>query len=164
MGGRSREPAGRAGLRGRGSECALLDELVAAIRRGESQSLVLRGEAGIGKTALLEYLIASAPDATIVRAVGVQSDMELAYATLHQLCGPLLDRLESLPAPQRRAIEIGVGVRTGGGSGRFLVGLAALSLFSQAAEQRPLLCVVDDAQWLDQTSALALAFVARRLL
>jgi DNA-binding NarL/FixJ family response regulator len=164
MGGRSREPAGRAGLRGRGSECALLDELVAAIRRGESQSLVLRGEAGIGKTALLEYLIASAPDATIVRAVGVQSDMELPYAALHQLCGPLLDRLEALPAPQRRAMEIAFGVTAGEAPDRFLVGLAVLSLFSEVAEQRPLLCVVDDAQWLDQASALTLAFVARRLL
>src|SRR4051812_15869790 len=164
MGGRAREPAGRAGLRGRGSECALLDELVAAIRRGESQSLVLRGEAGIGKTALLEYLIASAPDATIVRAVGVQSDMELAYAALHQLCGPLLDRLQALPAPQRRAMEIVFGVTAGEAPDRFLVGLAVLSLFSEVAEQRPLLCVVDDAQWLDQASALTLAFVARRLL
>src|SRR5436190_11197062 len=164
MGGRTREPAGRAGLRGRGSECALLDELVAAIRRGESQSLVLRGEAGIGKTALLEYLIASAPDATIVRAVGVQSDMELPYAALHQLCGPLLDRLEALPAPQRRAMEIAFGVTAGEAPDRFLVGLAVLSLFSEVAEQRPLLCVVDDAQWLDQASALTLAFVARRLL
>src|SRR3954462_10610725 len=164
MGGRSREPAGRAGLRGRGSECALLDELVAAIRRGESQSLVLRGEAGIGKTALLEYLIASAPDATIVRAVGVQSDMELPYAALHQLCGPLLDRLKALPAPQRRAMEIAFGVTAGEAPDRFLVGLAVLSLFSEVAEQRPLLCVVDDAQWLDQASALTLAFVARRLL
>jgi DNA-binding NarL/FixJ family response regulator len=164
MGGRSREPAGRAGLRGRGSECALLDELVAAIRRGESQSLVLRGEAGIGKTALLEYLIASAPDATIVRAVGVESDMELPYAALHQLCGPLLDRLEALPAPQRRAMEIVFGVTAGEAPDRFLVGLAVLSLFSEVAEQRPLLCVVDDAQWLDQASALTLAFVARRLL
>src|SRR3954451_15709546 len=164
MGGRSREPAGRAGLRGRGSECALLDELVAAIRRGESQSLVLRGEAGIGKTALLEYLIASAPDATIVRAVGVQSDMELPYAALHQLCGPLLDRLERLPAPQRQAMEIVFGLTAGEAPDRFLVGLAVLSLFSEAAEQRPLLCVVDDAQWLDQASALTLAFVARRLL
>src|SRR3954453_5063468 len=164
MGGRSREPAGRAGLRGRGSECALLDELVAAIRRGESQSLVLRGEAGIGKTALLEYLIASAPDATIVRAVGVQSDMELPYAALHQLCGPLLDRLKALPVPQRRAMEIVFGVTAGEAPDRFLVGLAVLSLFSEVAEQRPLLCVVDDAQWLDQASALTLAFVARRLL
>src|SRR5215217_7168187 len=164
MGGRSRQPTGRASLRGRGSECALLDELVAAIRRGESQSLVLRGEAGIGKTALLEYLIASAPDATIVRAVRVQSDMELPYAALHQLCGPLLDRLEALPAPQRRAMEIVFGVTAGEAPDRFLVGLAVLSLFSEAAEQRPLLCVVDDAQWLDQASALTLAFVARRLL
>src|SRR5437763_1748893 len=164
MGGRSPESPGRAGLRGRGSECALLDELVAAIRRGESQSLVLRGEAGIGKTALLEYLIASAPDATIVRAVGVQTDMELPYAALHQLCGPLLDRLEALPAPQRRAMEIAFGVTAGEAPDRFLVGLAVLSLFSEVAEQRPLLCVVDDAQWLDQASALTLAFVARRLL
>src|ERR671917_1138347 len=164
MGGRSRVPAGRAGLRGRGSECALLDELVAAIRRGESQSLVLRGEAGIGKTALLEYLISSAPDATIVRAVGVQSDMELPYAALHQLCGPLLHRLDRLPAPQRRAMEIVFGVTAGEAPDRFLVGLAVLSLFSEVAEQRPLLCVVDDAQWLDQASALTLAFVTRRLL
>ena len=147
-----------------GEECALLDDLVAAIRRGESRSLVLRGEAGIGKTALLEYLIASASDLTVVRAVGVESEMELAYAGLHQLCGPLLDRLESLPAPQRQAMEIVFGLSAGGAPDRFLVGLAVLSLFAEAAEQRPLLCVVDDAQWLDQASALTLAFVARRLL
>src|SRR4051812_3946661 len=136
MGGRFREPAGRAGLRGRGSECALLDELVAAIRRGESQSLVLRGEAGIGKTALLEYLIASAPDATIVRAVGVQSDMELPYAALHQLCGPLLDRLEALPAPQRRAMEIVFGVTARAAPGRVLLGVAGLWLVSGGAAPR----------------------------
>jgi hypothetical protein len=164
MDGRSREPAARAGLRGRGSECALLDELVAAIRRGESRSLVLRGEAGIGKTALLEYLIASASDLTVVRAVGVQSDMELPYAALHQLCGPLVDRLETLPAPQRQAMEIVFGLSAGGAPDRFLVGLAVLSLFAEVAEQHPLLCVVDDAQWLDQASALTLTFVARRLL
>ena len=164
MDGRSRGPAGRTGLRGRASECALLDDLVSAIRRGESRSLVLRGEAGIGKTALLEYLIASASDLTVVRAVGVQSDMELAFASLHQLCGPLLDRLERLPAPQRQAMEIVFGLSAGGAPDRFLVGLAVLSLFSEVAEQRPLLCVVDDAQWLDQASALTLAFVARRLL
>src|SRR3954469_19520060 len=155
-------PGGR--LRGRASECALLDELVSAIRRGESRSLVLRGEAGIGKTALLECLIAAAPDVTVVRAVGVQSDMELAFASLHQLCGPLLDRLEGLPAPQRQAMEIVFGLTAGEAPDRFLVGLATLSLFSEVAEQRPLLCVVDDAQWLDQASALTLAFVARRLL
>src|SRR3954471_19663693 len=160
--GRFRGPGGR--LRGRANECALLDDLVWAIRRGESRSLVLRGEAGIGKTALLEYLIASAPDATVVRAVGVQSDMELAFASLHQLCGPLLDRLEGLPAPQQRAMEIVFGLTAGEASDRFLVGLAVLSLFSEVAEQGPLLCVVDDAQWLDHASALTLAFVARRLL
>ena len=164
MDGRSRGPVERAGLRGRGSECALLEELVSAIRRGESRSLVLRGEAGIGKTALLEYLIASASDVTVVRAVGVQSDMELPYAALHQLCGPLLDRLEKLPAPQRQAMEIVFGLSAGAAPDRFLVGLAVLSLFAEVAEQRPLLCVVDDAQWLDQSSALTLAFVARRLL
>ena len=157
-------PGRHSGLRGRGSECALLDDLVAAVRRGESRSLVLKGEAGIGKTALLEYLIASASDLTVVRAVGVQSDMELAFASLHQLCGPLLDRLETLPAPQRQAMEIVFGLSAGEAPDRFLVGLAVLSLFSEAAEQRPLLCVVDDAQWLDQASALTLAFVARRLL
>jgi DNA-binding CsgD family transcriptional regulator len=152
------------GLRGRGNECALLDDLVSTIRRGESRSLVLRGEAGIGKTALLEYLIASASDLTVVRAVGVQSDMELAYASLHQLCGPLLDQLERLPGPQRQAMEIVFGLSLGEPPDRFLVGLAVLSLFSEVGEQRPLLCVVDDAQWLDQASALTLAFVARRLL
>jgi DNA-binding CsgD family transcriptional regulator len=160
--GHVRGPGGR--LRGRARECALLDDLVSAIRRGESRSLVLRGEAGIGKTALLEYLIASAPDTTVVRAVGVQSDMELAFASLHQLCAPLLDRLEALPAPQRQAMEIVFGLTAGEAPDRFLVGLAVLSLFSEAAEQRPLLCVIDDAQWLDHASALTLAFVARRLL
>ena len=164
MDGRSRELAGPAGLRGRASECALLDELVAAIRRGESRSLVLRGEAGIGKTALLEYLIASASDLTVVRAVGVESDMELGFASLHQLCAPLLDRLPELPDPQRRAVEIVFGLSAGPAPDRFFVGLAVLGLFAAAAEQRPLLCVVDDAQWLDQASALTLAFVTRRLL
>src|SRR3954471_24695247 len=161
---RSRATVRRTGLRGRASECAQLDDVVSAIRRGESRSLVLRGEAGIGKTALLEYLIASAPDVTVIRAVGVQSDMELAFPSLHQLCGPLLDRLKRLPAPQRQAMEIVFGLTAGDAPDRFLVGLAVLSLFSEVAEQRPLLCVVDDAQWLDQASALTLAFVARRLL
>jgi DNA-binding CsgD family transcriptional regulator/tetratricopeptide (TPR) repeat protein len=151
-------------LRGRAAECALLDGLLGDIRRGESQSLVLRGEAGIGKTALLEYLIASASDMTVVRAVGVESEMELAYASLHQLCAPLLDQLPRLPAPQRQALDIVFGLSSGAAPDRFLVGLAVLSLLSETAEQRPLLCVVDDAQWLDRTSALTLAFVSRRLL
>ena len=149
---------------GREQECALLDELVSTVRRGESRSLVLRGEAGIGKTALLEYLVDSAADLSIVRATGIESEMELAFAGLHQLCAPLLGRLDRLPAPQRDALRIVFGLTAGPAPDRFLVGLAALSLVSEAAEQRPLLCVVDDAQWLDQTSALTLAFVARRLL
>ncbi len=161
---RARGPERQTGLRGRADECALLDGLVGDIRRGENRSLVLRGEAGIGKTALLEYLIGSAPDLTLVRAVGVESEMELAYASLHQLCAPLLDRLERLPAPQRRALEIVFGLSVGTAPDRFLVGLAVLSLLSEVANEGPLLCVVDDAQWLDQTSALTLAFVARRLL
>src|SRR5215468_1033489 len=157
-------PGPPGGLRGRTSECALLDDLVSAIRRGESRSVVLRGEAGIGKTALLEYLVTSASDLRVVRAVGVESEMELAFASLHQLCAPLLDRIEELPAPQRRALETVFGLSDGTAPDRFLVGLAVLSLFAAAAEQCPLLCVVDDAQWLDRASALTLAFVARRLL
>jgi len=126
--------------------------------------LVLRGEAGIGKTALLEYLIAAAADLMVVRAVGVESEMELAYAGLHQLCVPLLDRLEWIPAPQRRALEIVFGLSGGAAPDRFLVGLAVLSLLSEMSEKQPVLFVVDDAQWLDQTSALTLGFVARRVL
>jgi AAA ATPase domain len=151
-------------LLGRADECAVLDGLVEDVRRGQSRSLVLRGEAGIGKTALLKYLVGSASDVTAARAVGVESEMELAFASLHQLCGPRLDRLERLPAPQRQALEIVFGLSAGAAPDRFLVGLAVLSLFSEVAEERPLLCVVDDAQWLDRASALTLAFVARRLL
>src|SRR5688572_24543217 len=142
----------------------MLDGVIDDVRRGESRSLVLRGEAGIGKTALLEYLVESTSDLTVVRAVGVESEMELAFASLHQLCAPMLDRLERLPTPQRQALETVFGVSAGAAPDRFLVGLAVLSLLSEVADERPLLCVVDDAQWLDQASALTLAFVARRLL
>jgi AAA ATPase domain len=151
-------------LLGRADECAALDDLLGDIRRGESRSLVLRGEAGIGKTALLDYLVESASDLAVARAMGVESEMELAFASLHQLCSPLLDRLDGLPGPQRDALGIVFGLTAGPAPDRFLVGLATLSLVSEAAEQRPLLCVVDDAQWLDRSSALTLAFVARRLL
>jgi DNA-binding CsgD family transcriptional regulator len=161
---RSRGPQRRTSLLGRGAECALLDDLIEDIRRGQSRSLVLRGEAGIGKTALLEYVVESAPDLAVVRAVGVESEMELAYASLHQLCAPLLDRLERLPAPQHDALRVVFGLDAGPAPDRFLVGLAVLSLLSDVAEDGPLLCVVDDAHWLDQASALTLAFVARRLL
>jgi AAA ATPase domain len=161
---RSASPERRPILRGRTRECALLDGLIADIRRAGSRSLVLYGEAGIGKTALLEYLIASASDLTVVRASGVASEMELAYSGLHQLCGTILGRLERLPVPQRLALEIVFGLNAGPAPERFLVALAVLSLLSEVSEECPVLCVVDDAQWLDQSSALTLAFVARRLL
>jgi DNA-binding CsgD family transcriptional regulator len=152
------------GLLGRANECALLDDFVWTVRRGESRSIVLQGEAGIGKSALLTHVVASASDLTVVRAAGVESDMELAYASLQQLCGPLFGQREGLPEPQRHALESVFGMRAGEPPDRFLVGLAVLSLLSAAAEHRPLLCIIDDAQWLDQASALTLAFVARRLL
>src|ERR687891_1972323 len=151
-------------LWGREHECALLVELVSSVRQGESRSLVLRGEAGIGKTALLEYLVEPGRDLNVARATGVESEMELAFASLHQLCAPMLDRLQRLPAPQRQALEIVFGVSDGAAPNRFLVGLAVLSLISDVADERPLLWVVDDAQWLDRESALTLVFLARRLL
>jgi AAA ATPase domain len=147
----------------RRSECAALDQLVASVRAGPSRALVLRGEAGVGKTALLEYLVQHASGCGIARAVGVESEMELAYAGLQQLCAPYLDRLERLPGPQRGALGTAFGLRDGDAPDRFLVGLAVLSLLSDIAEKRPLVCIVDDAQWLDAASAQALAFVARRL-
>jgi DNA-binding CsgD family transcriptional regulator len=151
-------------LLGRADECALLDALLADVRRGESRSLILRGEAGVGKTALLQYLSESTSELTVLRAWGVQSDMELAYASLQQLCAPLADQLATLPAPQRQALETVFGLSSGTAPDRFLVGLGVLSLLSEAADGHPLLCVIDDAQWLDRASALTLAFVARRLL
>ena len=158
-----RRPGERTRLRGRTRECALLDGLLDSIRAGESRALVVRGEAGIGKTALLEYLIETALDVTVVRAGGVESEMELAYSNLHLLCGPMLAQLERLPGPQRQALETVFGLSVGPPPDRFLVGLGVLGLLSEAAEERPLLCVVDDAQWLDQASGLIMAFVARRL-
>jgi DNA-binding CsgD family transcriptional regulator len=150
-------------LLGRHRECAALDELIASVRTGPSQSLVLRGEAGVGKSALLEYLVQHASGCAIARATGVESEMELAYAGLQQLCAPFLDRLERLPGPQRDAVGTAFGLRDGDAPDRFLVGLAVLSLLSEVAEERPVVCVVDDAQWLDAASAQALGFVARRL-
>jgi DNA-binding CsgD family transcriptional regulator len=126
--------------------------------------LVVRGEAGVGKTALLDYAIGSASDMLLVRASGVESEMELAFAALHQLCAPLLDLLDGLPGPQRDALATTFGLSAGAVPDRFFVGLAVLGLLSGAAEERPLLCVIDDAQWLDRASAQVLAFVARRLL
>jgi DNA-binding CsgD family transcriptional regulator len=151
-------------LVGRTRETEVLDRVLADLRRGKSAVLVVRGEAGIGKTALLDYLVEAVTDMTVARAVGVESEMELAFASLHQLCAPILDKLDRLPGPQRQALEIVFGLSAGPPPDRFLVALAALSLFSEAAEERPFVCVVDDAQWLDHASALTLAFVARRLL
>jgi AAA ATPase domain len=150
-------------LRGRRTECQQLDQLVEAVRHGESQALVIRGEAGIGKSALLEYLIRRASGCRVVRVAGVQAEAKLAFAGLHQLCVPLLDRLDRIPAPQRDALGITFGVQAGAAPDRFLLGLAVLSLLAETAADRPLVCVIDDAQWLDPTSAHVLAFVARRL-
>jgi DNA-binding CsgD family transcriptional regulator len=150
-------------LRGRRREIGVLDELIAAVRAGESRVLVVRGEPGMGKTALMDHVVVHASDCRIERAVGVQSEMELAFAALHQLCAPMLDRLEQLPSPQRDALRTAFGVSAGPAPDLFLVGLAVLSLLSDVAEERPLICLVDDQQWLDRASAQALAFVARRL-
>jgi DNA-binding CsgD family transcriptional regulator len=154
----------RTGLLDRHRERGELDRLVTEMRAGRSGVLVLRGEAGIGKTALLEYLTDAAEGCRIVRAAGIESEMELAFAGLHALCAPMLGRLGYLPAPQRAALNTAFGMSAGPPPDRFLVGLAVLSLLADAAEEQPLLCVVDDAQWLDQVSVQTLAFVARRLL
>src|SRR3954454_9423498 len=151
-------------LRGRHAERAALNGLLDGARSGRSGVLVLRGEAGIGKTALLEQAIGSASEFRLVRAVGVESEMELAFAALHVLCAPVHEFVARLPGPQRSALEITFGLRGGTAPDRLLVALAALGLFSEAAQERPLLCVIDDAQWLDGASAQVLGFVARRLL
>ncbi len=150
-------------LRGRRRECEVLDDLLASVRTGESRVLVLRGEAGIGKTALLDHLAGGASDFRVARAAGVESEMELALAGLHQLCAPFADRIDILPGPQRDALSTAFGRRGGDAPNRFLVGLAVLGLLSDVAEEKPLLWIVDDAQWLDEASSQTLAFVARRL-
>jgi AAA ATPase-like protein len=151
-------------LRRRRSDCAVFETLLAGVRGGRSGVLVVRAEAGVGKTALLEYAVASASDVRVARVVGVQSEMEGAFAALHQLCAPISDRLHRLPGPQRDALGTVFGLGVGPAPSRLLVGLALLSLLSEVAEEGPPLCVVDDAQWLDTASAQAMAFVARRLL
>ncbi|WP_410638960.1 helix-turn-helix transcriptional regulator [Amycolatopsis sp. lyj-346] len=151
-------------LIGRHSECAALDRLLADARSGRGQGLVLRGEAGIGKTALLDHVDAQARGFRVARAAGVESEQVMAYAGLHQLCAPFLDRLDRLPEPQRDALGTAFGLSSGARPTRFLVGLAVLTLLADVAEEQPLLCLVDDVQWLDRMSAVVLAFVARRLL
>jgi DNA-binding CsgD family transcriptional regulator len=156
-------PSNRPVLLGRAKELRALEALLEAVRAGESRVLVLRGEPGVGKSALLEEFVQRASRCRVVRAAGVQSEAELAFAGLHQLCGPLLGLLDRLPPPQRSALRTAFGLSTGPPPDRFLVGLSVLSLLSEAAEERPLVCAVDDVQWLDRASADALAFVARRL-
>jgi DNA-binding CsgD family transcriptional regulator len=150
-------------LIGRDAERDTLDKFVAAVRAGDSQAVVVSGEAGVGKSALLDYLAGNGSGCRIARAAGVQSEMELPFAGLHQLCAPMLDSLQRLPPPQRDAVRTAFGMSAGPAPDRFLVGLGVLSLLSEVAEERPLVCVVDDEQWLDRASAQVLGFVARRL-
>ena len=150
-------------LRGRQRETEVLRGLVSEAKAGRSQVLLLTGEAGVGKSALLDTLVAGADGCRITRTAGVESEMELAYAGLHQLLQPFLEHLERLPAPQREALGTAFGLVSGPTPDKFLIGLAVLNLLCDAAGDRPVLCVVDDAQWLDLMSARILAFVARRL-
>src|ERR1700750_1674237 len=160
-------------LFGRTGELEILDQLIANARRGRSAVLVVRGEPGIGKTELLRQLTAEASGFAVARVAGVEAEMELPFAGLHQLCAPMLGRLGSLAEPQRRALSVAFGLASGDSPDRFMVGLATLRLMAgaatltpmaEASEKRPMLCVVDDAQWLDQASAHVLGFVGRRLL
>lgn len=151
-------------LVGRQRECAALDDLLAGLREGTSRVLVVRGEAGIGKSVLLEYAAAHASRVKVTWGRGVEADMELPYASLHQVCAPFLDGVEDLPQPQRDALRVAFGTAVGDPPDRFLVGLAVLTLLTRASETRPVLALVDDAQWLDQVSLQTLEFVARRLL
>src|SRR5256884_2847098 len=156
----SRPPGAQ--LLGRQREREVLGRLLNAVLDGDGGVLVVHGEPGVGKTALLEWTVEEARLFRVLRAVGVEGEMELPFAALQQLCSPVLDRSERLPDPQRDAVSVAFGLSAGQAPNPFLVGLAALGLLSEAAEERPLLCVVDDAQWLDRASARAPAFVARR--
>jgi len=150
-------------LRGRSAEIDRLDELIAAAREGRSGAVVVRGEAGIGKTALLDHVASNSDGALVLHAEGVEAEMELPFAALHQLCAPLLGALEGLPTPQREALESAFGLTPGSRPEPFLIGLAVLTLLSDAAAAGPVICLVDDAQWLDHASAQVLSFVARRI-
>src|SRR4051794_32511513 len=152
------------GFLDRTSEREVLDGLLARVREGQSGVLVIRGEAGIGKTALLRYTARHASGFRVAQVTGVQAEMELPFAGIHQLCAPLLDQLGALPQPQQDALNVALGLASGDVPDRFLVGLAVLGLLSAAAEERPILCLVEDAQWLDDASGLILGFIARRLL
>src|SRR4051794_2093345 len=152
------------GFLDRTSEREEVDSVLAHVREGQSAVLVVRGEAGIGKTALLRYAARHASGFRVGQVTGVEAEMELPFAGIQQVCVPVLDHLEGLPQPQRDALNVALGLASGDAPERFLVGLAVLGLLSAAAEQRPLLCLVEDAQWLDAASGMILGFVARRLL
>src|SRR5690606_21213738 len=162
---RPRAGTPRLSLLGRRTERARLEQVLAGAQDGKSGVVVVRGEAGIGKSALLEYARATATTLGFRTedAAGVESETQFAFAGLHQLCAPLLDRAGALPNPQQTALGVAFGLRGGVAPDRFLVGLATLNLLAEVAEDGPLLCLVEDAQWLDQASAQVLAFVARRL-
>src|SRR5271166_5147918 len=164
MGDRHRDADALTSLYGRRRECATLDGLLDQVRGGRSAVMVLRGEPGIGKTALLNYVTDRAAGLSVARCMGVESEMELAFTGLHDLCTPMLSYLDALDEPQRGALRVALGLAAGEPPESFLVALAALNLLAQAAEERPLLCIVDDVQWLDQATAQVLGFVARRLL
>src|SRR5947209_19911351 len=134
-------------LRGRHNERDVLNRQLQRVRAGESSVLVVRGEAGVGKTALLEYVAERASGCRIIRVAGIESELELAFAGLHQLCAPMLDGLDGLSGPQRDALRVAFGLHGGGAPDRFLVALAALSLLADATEHQPLVCLIDDAQW-----------------
>src|SRR5512133_2540315 len=152
------------GLLDRAVEREVLDGLLAHARNGESRVMVVRGEPGIGKTALLRYVAEQASGFRVAQVTSAEAEMELPFAGIHQLCAPLLDQLGALPQPQRDALNVALGLASGEVPDRFLVGLAVLGVLSAAAEEQPLLCLVDDAQWLDAASGMVLGFVARRLL
>jgi predicted ATPase len=151
------------GFLDRTSEREVLARLLACAREGQSAVLVMRGEAGIGKTALLRYAARQASGFRVAQVAGVEAEMELPFAGIHQLCAPVLDQLDALPQPQQDALNVALGLAPGDVPDRFLVGLAVLGLLSAAAEERPLLCLVEDAHWLDAASGMILGFVARRL-
>ncbi|HET6197179.1 MAG TPA: ATP-binding protein, partial [Acetobacteraceae bacterium] len=151
-------------LLGRRAECEFLDTVLADAVAGQSRVVVLRGDAGAGKSALLDYAMRRGCGWRIATAVGIESETEMAYGGLHQLCAPMLDRLDRLPGPQRSALATVFGLETGTAPDRFMVGLATLTLLADVAEAQPLLCLVDDAHWLDDVSTQIILFVARRLL
>src|SRR5262245_5564759 len=151
-------------LRGRSSESERLDRLVDDARGGRSGVLVIRGEPGVGKSSLMRHAADHATGFRVEQVCGIEAEGELPFAGLHQLCAPVIDRIDALPAPQREAMRVGLGLASGAPPDRFLVGLAVLTFFAEVAEEQPLLCLVDDLQWLDEATRQVLGFVARRLL